>query len=272
MEFKSEMDGMNSTQSLFGEGGKMTPDESPFPPQWIGICLENAGLGKVRPRIGTYGRYDFNLLPPAPTELRGDWGWLHAEPERLPGIGGQSEPEATATADALRASAARAGLPLPHAFVSFIETPALHRRVRSNTDCSLDISREVVPAPAGGGFLVRFLADSQGCVFWYLYLTPGGSDHAVVSSPDFYGTAEEMEGWGEEPRGLSRIAFAAESFEAFMWRFWLENEMWFAGYEDTPMPAAGTRYAEQYLARAADAEPLYVPERLRGVPFAQSKS
>ena len=81
----------------------MTPDASPFPLQWIGICLEKAGLGKVRPRIGTYGRYDFALLPPAPTELRGDWDWLRDEPERLPGIGGhrpstgESAPTPTAT-------------------------------------------------------------------------------------------------------------------------------------------------------------------------------
>lgn len=238
----------------------MTPEASPFPAQWIGISLEDVGLGKVRPRIGTYGRYEFNLLPPAPAELRGNWEWLHAEPERHRSIGGGSESKASATADALRTSAARAGVALPPAFVSFIETPALHLRIRSSTDCSLDICREVVPAPTGGGFLVRFLADSQGCVFWYLYLTPDGSDHAVVSSHDFYGSVAEMEEWGEEPRGSLRIAFAAESFEAFMWRFWLENEMWFSEYKGTPMPAAGSRYAEQYLARAADAERGTAPD------------
>jgi hypothetical protein len=57
----------------------------------------------------------------------------------------------------------------------------LHR-VRSNTDCFLDVCSEPIRSQVGDGWLVRFLADSQGRIFWYLYLTPDGSDHAVVSS------------------------------------------------------------------------------------------
>ncbi len=232
----------------------MTPDVSPFPPSWVGTGMEGVGLGSVRPDVGTYGLYDFALLPLAPRELSGDWGWLAAETECPDGIAVQGDHGAKATARAVQASAARVGVTLPPAFVKYINNPSLHRRIRSNTDCHLDICRELVPSPLGGGFLVRFLADSQGCVFWYLYVTPNPSEHAVVSSPGFYGTSDETERWVEEPPDPSSIAFAAESFEVFMWRFRLENEIWFAGVEDGPMFAAGAKYIEQYLARAGSVE------------------
>ena len=92
--------------------------------------------------------------------------------------------------------------------------------------------------------MIRFLADSQGCVFWYLYLTSDGADHAVVSSPGFYGA--DVEQWQEDPPDPSEIVFCAESFEEFICRFWLENEIWFVGYENTPMPEIGRQYIERY--------------------------
>lgn len=229
----------------------MKPAASPYPPRWVGASLESAGLGEVRPPIGTYGEYDFDLLPPAPTDLRGDWEWLFAQQEGYDHIGDASDFDPRAVASTLRASAALVEAKLPKEFLTFIETPTLHRRIRSCTYCRLDIGQEAVPSPLDCGLLFRFLADSQGCVFWYLHVNADGSDHAVVYSPDFYGTPEEAEGWGEEQPDPSRIAFAAESFEAFMWRFWLESEIWHACHSSDPMPAAGARYVEEYLARAA---------------------
>ena len=36
----------------------MLPSQSPFPCRWWGSGLEDAGLGDVRPDVGTYGRYE----------------------------------------------------------------------------------------------------------------------------------------------------------------------------------------------------------------------
>jgi hypothetical protein len=66
----------------------------------------------------------------------------------------------------------------------------------------------------------------------------------VVASPGFYGTEEEQ--WQEEPPDPAEIVFSAGSFEEFLCRFWLENEIWFVAYEETPMLDAGFRYIEQY--------------------------
>ena len=223
----------------------MLPSESPFPCFWWGIGLENVGLGQVRPDIGTYGRYDFDRLPPIPFEMRDDFDWFASAPEH----GEQSigEEKAATNAEAiprLLEASARLGVKLPAAFVRFMGSPALHQRVRSNTDCFLDLCPEPIRSPIGSGYLIRFLADSQGCIFWYLYLAPDGSDHAVVSSPGFYGT--EAEQWEEDPPDPPAIVYAAESFEAFICRFWLENEIWFAEWQKTPMPAIGRDYIKRY--------------------------
>jgi hypothetical protein len=40
------------------------------------------------------------------------------------------------------------------------------------------------------------------------------------------------------------------SFEAFICRFWLENEIWFAEWQKTPMPVGGREYVEGYRSKA----------------------
>src|SRR5262245_7014266 len=172
----------------------MQPADSPFPCHWRGISLEVAGLGDVRPDLGTYGRYDFGRLPPLPFTLSGDFAWLAKAPAQRHHIGKKYGAEIPNALQFLRASSKDMGLPLPDAFTKFMDTPALQNPIRSCTDCYLDLCPEPIRSPLGGGWLVHFLADSQGCMFWYLYLTADGSDHAVVSAPDFYSTAIE---WSE---------------------------------------------------------------------------
>ncbi len=222
----------------------MLPSESPFPCHWWGTSLDNVGLGDVRPYTGTYGQYEFERLPRLPFELCGDFAWLISSAAAQHSIHDEKSSENAKAFSHLLASAIRRQIRLPDAFTKFIATPELQQRVRSTTDCYLDICSEPIPAPIGDGWLVRFLADSQGCIFWYLYLTPDGADHAVVASLGFYGT--EGEQWQDEPADPSEIVYCAESFEAFMCRFWLENEIWFAGYERTAMPDAGRVYIDRY--------------------------
>jgi hypothetical protein len=173
----------------------------------------------------------------------GDFAWLCSAIAHHPNIGYEKSAANAEAIPLLLQSSCKLGLRLPEPFTRFMETPALHRRIRSNTDCFLDLCEEPIPSPVGGGHLIRFLADSQGCVFWYLYLTGDSSDHAVVSSPAFYGT--EAEQWQDTPADPD-IVFCTESFETFVARFWLENEIWYSEYEKTPMPAVGQTYIDHY--------------------------
>ncbi len=225
----------------------MQPSDSPFLCHWWGISLDNVGLGDVRPDVGTYGRYAFDALPPLPFTLRGDFAWLDSAPVHDYGIGDEKAVDTVQALLSLRTAAHRFNLRLPDEFTTFMAKPALHSRIRSNTDCFLDLCPQLIPAPLDSGFLIRFLADSQSCIFWYIYLLADGADHAFVASPDFYGTPAEQ--WSEESPNPNDIVFCAESFEMFLCRFWLENEIWFAAREKRPLSAVGQAYIERYRDR-----------------------
>ena len=222
----------------------MHPSQLPFSIRWWGTSLEIIGLEDQRPDVGTYGQYESERLPLVPFEFHGDFQWLTETPEREGGIGDERLDENAISLASLQESADQQKIQLPSEFVFFMSEPRLHRRIRSNTDCFLDLCPAPVPSPLGEGHLVRFLADSQGCLFWYLFLPLGQRDHAVVCSPDFYGT--EAEQWQDEAPDPSQIVFSSSSFEEFIWRFWIENEIWYAGYEKTPLTESGALYVQQY--------------------------
>lgn len=222
----------------------MLPSQSPFPCHWWGTDLHVAGLDDARPNVGTYGRYEFDKLPPIPFQLLGDFAWLEKTPKHDQSIGDEKAADNVATWTKLKSCSDSIGIALPSAFIRFMEESSLHQHIRSNTDCFLDLCPEFVRSPIGDGYLIRFLADSQGCIFWYLYITSDGTDHGVVSSPEFYGS--DYEQWQDEPPDAGEIVYVAESFEAFICRFWLENEIWFSDWQDTPMPEVGIEYIKAY--------------------------
>lgn len=219
----------------------MRSEQTPFPAYWWGTAIDDVA---ERPNIGTYGRYGFACLPPLPFQMRGDFDWLVNRVSHKSHIGEEKAVENRVSLAALKESSIRLGLKLPESFLKFLETPSLQEKVRSTTDCFLDLCPEPIPSPLGQGYLVRFLADSQSCVFWYLFLAADGKDHAVVSSPGFYGTATED--WQEEKPDASEIVFSEETFEAFMCRFWLENEICFSQFDDSPMLEVGEAYLKRY--------------------------
>src|SRR5262245_29689281 len=131
-------------------GRIMKSSDSPFPCAWTGTSLECAGLGALRPRVGTYGGYSYEQLPRLPFELRGDFGWLAHADELDWNIGQERAEENAAALAALRAAAGSLGLRLPAEFVTFFESGDLASRIRSNTDCFLDVAEAPVASPVGG--------------------------------------------------------------------------------------------------------------------------
>ncbi|RRS01557.1 hypothetical protein [Glycomyces terrestris] len=214
----------------------MRPQDSRFRPHWWATGMSDLGV-EARPDIATYGQYDFAHLPPVPFPMDGDLAWLAPRPEheRWPIVGNAAE-----AVGPLAAACARRRLPLPPAFTLFMESEALQRKVRSSTACFIDLDTAPVPVE-GGGHFVRFLADQQGCLYWYLYLTEDGADHAVVCSPDYFGSEDAA-----VAEDLDEVSFSAESFETFLCRTWLENEIWFASTGKGAMPDVGAEYLERY--------------------------
>jgi hypothetical protein len=150
-----------------------------------------------------------------------------------------------------------ANIELPRSFRRFMNSPELQSRVRSCTDCYLDPGERVVETVGSiRGHLVHFLSDSQSCAHWYLHILPSGHS-AVLECPDLYCYQIENSDWMENPfcrleridlRGLE-FAFCAPSFSDFIYRFWIENEIWFAlKYEASrrPLNALELEYVGHY--------------------------
>ncbi|MHC5538810.1 hypothetical protein ACYOEI_11360 [Singulisphaera rosea] len=182
-------------------------------------------------------------LKELPHTLDGSFAWLTQTPRHSQwAIGDRGARKLPAQLKSVIASASGYGTTLPEEFVAFVRTPALHAHLRSVTACYLDVAEALLPF--AGGFLTRFLADQQGCAFWYLYTNKDASDHCIVSSLTFF-DADEID---YEPEDLTETEFHFEavSFEAFLSRFWLENEILFAKYDSTPPPDVDPRFLELY--------------------------
>ncbi|GAA2332249.1 hypothetical protein [Dactylosporangium salmoneum] len=156
---------------------------------WWGI-----GLGQYRHTDHTYELYDADGLPQL--DVPAGYGWLEsAEPHSHPMEVTKAPEEVVA------------GLPLE----DFFSRPDLQEAFASPTDCYWEVVESFTPEAFGDGArLVRFLADSQGCVFWYLLVNPGG-----VAGPVLAGFAEEYD-----------LVQVAASFDEFLYRYWIENSAW----------------------------------------------
>lgn len=183
---------------------------------------------------------DLKELPHTPD---GSFTWLTKTPRHNEWtIGERSASKLSSQLKSAIASARHHGLTLPKVFVTFIGTPSLHAHLRSVTACYLDVAESVLPF--ANGFLIRFLADQQGCAFWYIYTNKDASDHCVVYSCEYF-DADNMD---HEIDDLKESDFqvCAVSFEAFLSRFWLENEILFAQLDSTPPPDVDPRFLALY--------------------------
>lgn len=209
----------------------------------------------------TYSLFDYETLPPIQAKLDENFHWLRSEPIKQRSLAegtypDDTEPDLTKLAKLV----SQIDLELPQAFTTFINSIDLHRRIRSCTDCYLDVAdRAVRTVGSHKGFLVHFLSDSQGCLHWYIHIDDS-SQHFVLVSPNAYGftfedASEELDGdapYQKDEIDLERedILFCAPTFTEFVYRFWLENEIWFAiAWDKQPLTAIQQAYANHYRER-----------------------
>jgi uncharacterized protein (TIGR02996 family) len=216
----------------FEQPGMMLANLTLSEAAWTGMEMT-----EYRECNGTYGTCLYSRLPPLPVQqFRGNFTWLKKRKsvqDKDAQLYWQQEARhgmrwVSKIADSL-------GLTIPVAYRTFMSSPALFLRLRSPTDCNVNWPRRIVESPIGkDAYLLRFYADSQGCVYWYLYLHPSGY-HAVVASTNFYGgyvpEEPDEEEYDEDEifvTGDKAFQFCAPSFESFIYRTWIENEIWYA--------------------------------------------
>jgi hypothetical protein len=202
--------------------------------------------------VTTYQGYRLEEMPAIPIELDTELEWLRRNGTSRPGLGldqldEYARPQPAATAIDL---AHAAGVRLPASFCRFMTSSDLQSRVRSCTDCYLDPGQRVVETTGSHpGHLMHFLSDSQSCAHWYLHILASG-DSAVLESDDLYCYSIENSDWIENPAcRLERIDvtslnfnFCAPSVDDFLFRFWIENEIWWAPDEGRTLSALELAY------------------------------
>jgi hypothetical protein len=207
--------------------------------------------GVLERRGATYWPLPLDALPTVGRAFDGTLRWLLDAPNHDPSLQCGPDDPAVRDADAGGLHAIAAGLSLPTAFGRFIEDPEPRRHIRSATACYLDLAQFAVGVN-DGGLLIHFLSDQQWVLHWLLYVGPDGSE-AVVVSPNPLGfddgeleplrvvRLEDAEGW---------LAVCSESFEAFLYRYWIEHELFFRLAVDRmpleALPAELRSYAEAY--------------------------
>src|SRR5438105_4578731 len=204
----------------------------PFPPAWIGT-----DLGEFRPCDSTYCRYDYRSLPRLPSYVfDGSFSWLRRHPspleydKRFAGFWGKEgaakwKVEADRIRPEISIAARECGVTIPDEFGAFLFDVDLVTMIRSPTDCYFSMPSGLIPnRGAQGGHFVHFFSDSQNCYEWYLFVHPEGR-HCVVASYEDLAGARLPDRFWENNR--QEIVCCARSFEAFMYRLWIESEIWF---------------------------------------------
>jgi hypothetical protein len=195
--------------------------------------------GVLERRHATYWPLPLDAMPPVGRTFNGTLDWLlDTEAHNWSLQRGPDDPaERDANAAGLHAIAP--GLSSPPAFRLFIEDPEPRRHIRSATACYLDLAHFAIPV-SDGGVLVHFLSDQQWVLHWLLYLGPDGSEAVVVC-----GNPLGFDDGESEPLRLVNLsdaqdwlAVCSETFEEFLYRLWIENDLFHRlAVDETPLEA-----------------------------------
>ncbi len=201
--------------------------DTPFQPGWFSF-----DLGKYRPCDNTYCFFDYESLPSIDmNQFRGDFHWLPELSadlkEEMKIYQQREEDEVQIKLKQLIMLAEEAGIRLPKEFIFFMESSILRDQIPSCTACYFDLPEHICTFEVEGKkwHAIRFLNDQQDVVLWNLLINDKGESCVLASSFSF-DNSEVMETITEKVL-LNNVLLCAPTFESFIYRFWLENDIWF---------------------------------------------
>jgi hypothetical protein len=115
--------------------------------------------------------------------------------------------------------------------------------------CYLDLGDFRAPTTADGGYLIHLLSDQQWCRHWLLHLDSAGNE-AVATSTQPIGF-DLPDDWPPLPQPVPtdgstvNLEVCVDSFAEFLYRFWIENEIWYALHEGRASTQEAASYAAQ---------------------------
>jgi len=229
----------------------MNDRKAMFRRAWI-----TAGHSELWNCRGTYCEIPYETLPQV-GRATNDLGWLdQISPELRRVIHGTSTLNSSdneiANLEGVVAEARSLRLDLPEPFRRFMRDASLQDKVPSCTACFLALSENLIPVVgAEGHYLLRFVNDSQSCVLWYLCLSWQGEAGVVASDyflePEIF-EAMEYEGVNREDV-FQRALLCADTFTEFLYRFWVENTIWYSLRERMQLNPLQDEYRNQITRR-----------------------
>jgi hypothetical protein len=200
---------------------------------------------------GTYERYPYDSVPDlSHVRLRGNLHWLEYLDKQMQQYRPASEERTkmVQTLKHLMPAAQKLGLTLPDTFLHMMASPELQDRIPSCTACSFDLAERIVPCPGSeNGYLIRFL--DEWCLLWYLYLTPQSEQCVAVTHTWLDDPSSQGEDRLDDEELIKDLYLCAPSFEAFLYRFWLENTCWYSLYEHKALTQEQQRYLAHYASQ-----------------------
>ena len=193
------------------------------------------GLEGLRPLHGsvTYGEFDLDDQPDVgrPDE---SLSWLETQPEhaRWNVYDSDAIPQRRVTTAGL-AELVPSHIALPRALTELAARPELQRRIRSATGCYLDLGDFLVRTTHEGGYLLHLVSDQQWVQHWLVYLDAEGNESVVTTTEPVGFVLPEDEEWEPLPPetspldGSFDLHVCADSVAEFLFRFWVENELYF---------------------------------------------
>lgn len=201
----------------------------------------------LRAGSGTYERYPLDQQPEL-SEVDGELTWLDEVDEWDEWSIDTSDGAQLQALTLESLESLVEGVRLPSSLRTFARRPDLQRRVRSCTACYLDLGDFAAPTDLGG-YLIHLLSDQQWVRHWLIYVDDSGAQ-SMVTSPEPIGF--DLPSDWETPLpaiipldGSLEIEVCADSFDEFLHRFWIENEIWFALDQGKDLPPRLGTYAAQ---------------------------
>jgi hypothetical protein len=214
-----------------------TTDTKLFRKAWIGSAIKGIRESEKR---NTYDWFAFDKLPPIPKNLDNSFTWLkpvlkgkelrHTELSFMEEIRGKHYGEGVDFSEdivRLESELKSYTIKLPEEIRIFFCNTGINGRIRSTTDCYWKLGDFIgVIAADQVYYILRFMSDSQGCLFWYICFDQTGN-HFIMASPRLYGheNQEEHNQYVENSETLIGY-YCADCFKEFIYRYDIEQRIW----------------------------------------------
>jgi hypothetical protein len=213
-------------------------NEFPFEKVWYGVELE-----ELREFDATYAGVIFDVIPTVKPEfLDGKFQYLSNKSNLF-----EQDAQWKKKIDLLQSQLPK-NIQLPESLVKFMAAPNAHHTINSCTACYFDLPEKVKKFNWLGenAYLFHFYRDQQDCLFWYYYVRENGENCIVVSPIPFY--EEGIENQLDDDVVSNDFFYTAATFEEFIFRTFVENELWFNREDEQAFSNKNTeKICEEYV-------------------------